>query len=328
MLGSLGGYPGSTSKTFFFFVQKLFLMPTDLSENLFGFSLLPILLLALLSFLGFRVMISIIASALIVISPFVLYPESGFLLANKALFYVALISFTLSYFMDRISLRNRGFAVTVLLFIFIPLSFGAIYKTRDAREAIICLSENYKKASEEILDNRNEKILIVGGYSYFFSNLEDIYTKMMKTSFPHIVSISDIMFLPYMSSFDFDKVIVTKDFDLNPGRAVMSSVDIVKGIEARKFIERELGVYERKISLPPPHVDFIPASDHLKIDIIDPRIGTYVRCLRMESYIGCYPIPPKYTFRYNKVKKIEKIDIIYISGEGEMSQPVTFNKFR
>jgi len=71
----------------------------------------------------------------------------------------------------------------------------------------------------------------------------------------------------------------------------------------------------------------VSSDDCLRIDIVDSREGTYLRSLYMESYVGCYPIPKKYVFRFNKVKKFEKIDIIYLSEKGEMSEPATFKKF-
>jgi len=326
MLGGLGGYPGSTDKSFLFLLNKFLHMPMDLSENLYGFSFFLFLLLIILALVNFKMLFLIALMSMIVISPFVFYPGGGFLLATKPLSFVAVISFTLSYIMSKLSLRHKGSLLIFLPFLILVL-FGSISKIRDGQEVIIRLSTNYERASKEIMKNQDQKILIVGNYSYYFSNLEDIYRKMIKTNFPYITSISDIMVLPYLNSVDFDKVIVAKNFDLNPERASTSSIDVIERVAAKDFIRKELTAYRGKMFLSAPMVNFILAEGHLTIDIVDSRTGTYVRCVHMGSYVGCYPIPRKYIFKFNNIKKVERIDIIYISKDGIMSKPATFKGF-
>jgi hypothetical protein len=321
MLGGLGGYPGSTDKSFIFLLNKLLYLPIDLSKNLYGFSYFPFLFLIILAFLDYRGLILIALTSLIVVSPFIFYPPGDFLLANKTLSFVAVFSFTLSYISNELLSRRKKVPLVIFLLFLIPILLGSISKIRLSQNAIIHLSSNYEKASKEIIKSSNEKILIVGNYSYYFSNLEDIYRKILKTDFPFIKSISDIAALPYLDTNDFDKVILTKNLDLNPDIASRSTVEVLTGLGGKKFIEENL---KSKNHLPSPEVNFIPASDHLKIEITDSREGTYLRCLHMGSYVGCYPIPKKYIVKYNKIKRIDRIDIIFLSKDGMASKAASF----
>lgn len=324
MIGGMGGYPGSTDKSFFFLLNKLIFMPMEMSENLFGFSLFPFVLLIIMAFLSFKMFFLTAFTALIVISPFVFFPSGSFLLANKALAFVAVISFGLSYILNEVALKNKKLAMVMIALLFIPISFGSILKSRDGQEIIINLSKSYEKASQELLMNINERILIISNYSYYFSNLEDIYRKMLKKDFPSIISISNILALPYLEINDFDRVVLANNLALDPDLASLSSVESITGVEATQFITRNREKLISRNLLPAPEVRFTSSRDYLRIDILDSRDGIYLRCLHMGSYVGCYPIPRKYVFKYNKVKKIEKVDIIYVTQEGIMSEPVRF----
>ena len=321
MLGSIGGYPGSTDKSFLFLLDKLLHIPMDLSENLYGFSFFPFLLLIILAFLNFKMLFLFAVTSIIVVSPFVFYPPGDFLLANKALSFVAIIAFTLSFIMYKVSLKYKKLSLFIGLILFIPVLSISISKAMDAQKGIIRLSENYKKASGELIENRAERILVIGNYSYYFSKLEDIYRKMLKTDFPFIKSISDIAALPYLYINDFDKIILAKNLDLNPDIASKSTVEVLTGLEGRQFIEENLKDRDRE---PSPEVRFLPASDHLRIEITDSREGTYLRCLHMGTYVGCYPIPRIYMFKYNKIKRIDRIDIILLSKDGMASKAASF----
>ncbi len=321
MLGGIGGYPGSTDKSAFLLLKTLVIMPVNLSDSLFGFSFVPFILLILLAFFNFRMLILMVIATQIVISPFIFYPESGFLLANKALSYVALISFALSYLMHSAYNRNKRISVAIVLFIFIPIIFGTISKTKIGQEAIICLSDSYKKASEEIMNSKDEKILVVGNCSYYFSNLEDIYRKMLRRNFPFIRSISDIAAIPYLDVNDFNKIILAKNLDLNPDVASESTVEVLTGLKGKEFITQNL---KSKNRLASPEVNFVSEPDRLKIKITDSREGIYLRCLHMGTYVGCYPIPKKYTVKYNGIKRIDRIDIIFLSKDGMASNAASF----
>lgn len=321
MLGGLGGYPGSTDKSFIFLLNKLLYLPIDLSKNLYGFSYFPFLFLVILAFLDYRGLILIALTSLIVVSPFIFYPAGDFLLANKALSFVAVFSFTLSYISNELSSRHKKVPLVIFLLFLVPILLGSISKIRLSQNAIIHLSSNYEKASKEIIKSGDEKILIVGNYSYYFSNLEDIYRNMLKKDFPYIKSLSDIVALPYLEKNDFDKVILIKNLNLDPDIASASTIKILTGLESKQYISENL---KSKNFIPPPEINFIPASDHLKIEITDSREGTYLRCLYTGSYVGCYPIPRIYMFRYNKVKRIDRIDIIFLSEDGTVSKASSF----
>jgi hypothetical protein len=324
MLGSIGGYPGSAEKSFYFLLNKLALMPMVLSENLFGFSFLPFVLLIIVAFLDFKMLIFLSTISVIVVSPFIFFPEGGFLLANKALSFVAVIAFTMSFIMYKVSLKYKKLSLFAGLFLFIPVLFISVSRAMDAQEGIIRLSDNYERASGELIEKGAEKILIIGNYSYYFSNLEDIYKNMLKTDLPFIKSISDIIVLPYLGTNDFDKVILANNFDLNPDAASLSTIEVIKGTEAKHFITKNVEKLKRKSHLPAPEVSFTLEKDHLRIDISDSREGTYLRCLHMGSYVGCYHIPREYIFKFNKIKKVDEVDIIYISKDGIMSEPAIF----
>jgi hypothetical protein len=320
MLGSIGGYPGSTDRSFVFFLNKLFHMPMDLSGNLFGFSLFPFFLLCILAFFNIRMFMLFIILLLIVISPFIFFPEGGFLLTNKALSFVAVISFVMSYIADRLLSRHKRLSMIFLISL-IPILFSSIAKSRDSQDVVIQLSGSYERASEEIIESKDKKILVLGNYSYYFSNLEDIYRYMLKKDFPHIKSISDPLFLPFLKTTDFDKVISINNLDLNPDVAYKSSVDVMENEEAKLFIRNKTEEFREKMVLIPPVVNFVPEEDHVEIHIIDSREGIYLRCLTMGSYVGCYPIPRNYIFKLNSIKKIDRIDILYMPGDGPISFP-------
>jgi hypothetical protein len=320
MLGSIGGYPGSTEKSFMFFLNKLFHMPMDLSGNLFGFSLFPFFLLVIIAFFNARMFLFFIIMLIIVVSPFIFFPEGGFLLANKALSFVAVISLAMSYIADRLSSRRKSLLV-IFIILLIPILFGSVSKTSDSQNVVIQLSRNYDIASKEIIESKDKKILIVGNYAYYFSNLEDIYRHMLKTDFPRIKSISDMVILPSLKVTDFDKIISFNNLDLNPDLAYKSSVEVMANEEAEYFIRSKIEEYTEKMVLTPPLVNFVQEKDYLRIQVSDSREGTYLRCLSMGSYVGCYPIPRNYIFKLNRVKKIDRMDIIYLPGDGPISFP-------
>jgi len=186
------------------------------------------------------------------------------------------------------------------------------------------LSGMYEKASKELLTHGDKKILVISEHSYYFSNLRDIYTIVLREKFPYMKATSTAKIIPFLNSQDFDTVILGKNLSLTQPDLSEISVSILKGLDAHDFIENnKKGVLGGKPLLA-PEVNFTLSEDNVKIDITDTRKGTYLRCIYMDSYIGCYPIPKQYIFRLNSVKEIEKIVIIYISHAGEMSSPTTF----
>jgi len=321
MLGSLGGYPGSTDRSVLYFMQRLFQIPMDLSESLYGFPFLPFILLAITAFLNVRILVLSASLFLIVISPFIFYPEGGFLLANKALSFVAVVSFSLSYILSALYSKQKKLLFTVFLLLLLPILYGSTAKIMNGQKVIMRLSEQYERASHEIIESGNQKILVVGNFAHYFSNLEDIYRRMLKKDFPYLRSLSSAVALPYLERNDFDKIILLNNLDLRPDEVSESSVKVLSGREARMYVTEKLKVDG---NLPLPEVQFRPTEDRLKIEITDARTGTFLRCLYMGSYVGCYPIPHHYVFQYNRVKKAEKIDILYVSGDGKTSQPATF----
>jgi hypothetical protein len=302
-------------------MQKLFQIPMDLSESIYGFPFLPFILLAITAFLNVRIMVFTASLFFIVISPFIFYPEGGFLLANKALSFVAVVSFSLSYILSAMYSKEKKLLFALFLLLLPLILYGSTAKIINGQKVIMRLSEHYERASLEIIESKNQKILVVGNFAHYFSNLEDIYRRMLKTDFPYIRSLSSAAALPYLDRNDFDKIILLNNLDLRPDEVPESSVKVLLGREARMYVTENLKVGGK---LPPPEVRFRPAEDHLKIEINDARAGTFLRCLHMGSYVGCYPIPHHYVFQYNKVKKAEKIDILYVSDDGKTSQPATF----
>jgi hypothetical protein len=321
MLGSLGGYPGSTDRSILYFMQRLFQIPMDLSESLYGFPFLPFILLAITAFLNVRILVLSASLFLVVISPFIFYPEGGFLLANKALSFVAVVSFSLSYILSALYSKQKKLLFTLFLLLLLPILYGSTAKIMNGQKVIMRLSEQYERASHEIIESGNQKILVVGNFAYYFSNLEDIYRNMLQTDFPYIRSLSSPAALPYLERNDFDKILLLKNLDLSPDTVSATATEVLTGSEAKQYLAENLAING---SIPPPEVKFIPMGNRLKIEITDARSGTYLRCLYMGSYVGCYPIPNHYIFQYNGVKKIRKIDIIYASGDGKTSQPATF----
>ena len=175
------------------------------------------------------------------------------------------------------------------------------------------------------MESKNRKVLIISNYAYYFSNLEDIYRNMLKQDFPVCRALSSTVGLPYLDMNDFDTIILAENFDLLPGKAAESSVTVLRNSESEEFLQDALS---RKQLSPEPKVLFTPHDDYLRITIHDTRKGIYMRCLHMGSYVGCSPIPKDYTFRYNTVKKIQKINVIYVDRENRESKPATFENFR
>lgn len=325
MLDSIGGYSGSIQKSFSFLLHRWLFIPVDLSSNLVFpyFSFILVFLLFLLALYRFKVTIVLILLAFIVSAPYVFYPYGGFILASKELLFVAFISFTLAYTMYVYWVRQKRFVVAFLTIIFISALLGSFLKTKSGHEIVIKLSTLYEKASKDILTHRDERIIVISEHCYYFSNLRDIYKRMLKEKFPYMKAVSTAKVIPFLDSQDFDRVILGNNLSLKSDVS-QSSVSIFEGQNANDFIEKNKKEFCGKKSLPVPAVNFIPSDDYLRIDIVDSREGTYLRCLYMESYVGCYPISKKYVFRFDKVKKFEKIDIIYLSEKGETSEPATF----
>lgn len=256
--------------------------------------------------------------------PFLFSPAQGFLLANKALAFTAVFSFMIAYLVQSGSRKNKWMAAAVIVFIYIPILVGAFSKTLAGQEVVLKLSKNFEKVSNALMEIKSRKVLIISNYAYYFSNLEDIYRNMLKHDFPVIRSLSSTVGLPYLDMNDFDTVILAENFDLLPERAAESSVTVLNNSESERFLQDAL---KRKKLSPQPKVLFIPHDDHLRIKIYDTRKGIYMRCLYMGSYVGCSPISKDYTFRYNTVKEIQKIDIIHVNGENRESKPATFENF-
>jgi hypothetical protein len=324
MLDGLGGYPGFLGGSLLSLTKNLIFLPMEMSKNIFGFSLLPFVLFGFMAFLRKEILFRALLAAIITFLPFVFFPSGSFLFANKALIFVAVVIFGISYVLNEISLKSRKLTIAMIFLLFMPLVLGSIVKSRDSQSVIISLSDNYEKATQALLENRDKKILIVSNYSYYFSNLEDIYRNMLKNDFPVIRSLSTVKIVPYLENNDFEGIIVANNFSLDPDTASLSSVKIITGEEAVTFINEQREEVSSKQLLPAPDVRFIKTDEDLKIDIHDTREGKFLRCVHMGSYVGCYEIPREYEFKLNKVKKIEKVDIIYITHEGIMSQPASF----
>jgi len=324
MLGSMGGYPESGGTSFLELSMRILAMPFDLSESLFGVWFLPVVLVILIGFFNIRIAFLTGAAAYMVVLPFIFFPAKGFLLANKALAFTAVFTFMVAYLVESCSRKNKWIAAAVIVFICIPVLVGGFSKTIAGQEVVLQLSGNFKKATNALLDSKNRKVLIISNYAYYFSNLEDIYRNLLKQDFPVLRALSGTVGLPYLDMNDFDTVIIAENLDLLPERASESSVTVFTDSEAERFLHDAL---EHKKPSPQPNVQFITYDDHLRIKINDTRTGIFMRCLHMGSYVGCSPIPKDYTFRYNTVKKIQKINIIYIDGENKESRPATFENY-
>jgi hypothetical protein len=260
-------------------------------------------------------------------APFIFFPSGGFSLANKALSFAAVISFTLTYSIYSFW-AGRGKAFSIFLCGLFSVSlYGSFLQTRSGHEVILKQSDLHEKASKEILNHTDEKILVISDNSYYFSNLADIYKEMLMEEFPEIKAASTVKILPLLESYDFDRIIVAEGLCLDPSATSKSKVTVLDGEKAKGFLagkKKEIGGE----FLQAPRVTFIPTDSYLRIHIVDQRKGTYMRCLYRDTYIGCYPIPEIYVFKFNSVKKFEKIDIIYLSDKGKMSSPATFRNFQ
>jgi hypothetical protein len=326
MLGGIGGYPGSTGKPLSFLLWKVSTVPVGFLNNLSFpyFSIAFLLVLILLALSRFKMMIGVLLLIFIVSAPFVFYDHGGFFLAGKGLLLVAVLSFALTYTMHAYWVRKKVVILALSAIIFISALSGSFVRATAGHELIMQLSSMYEKASKEILTHGDKKILVISKHSYYFSNLRDIYTIVFKEQFPYMKATSTAQVIPFLNSQDFDIVILGKNLSLKKPDISESSVSILKGPDAHDFIENHKKRFLKGKPLLAPEVNFISSEDNVKIDIADTRKGTYLRCIYMDSYIGCYPIPKQYTLRLNSVKEIEKIDIIYISHTGEMSSPATF----
>jgi hypothetical protein len=326
MLGGIGGYPGSTGKSLSFLVWKLSIVPVDFLNNLFFpyFSLAFLLALILLALSRLNMMIVVTLLIFIVSAPFVFYEHGGFILAGKGLLLVAVTSFALTYTMHAYWVRKKWIILAISVIIFISALSGSFVRATAGHELIMKISSMYEKASKEILTHGDKKILVISEHCYYFSNLRDIYTILLKEKFPYMRATSTDKVIPFLNSQDFDMVIFGKNLTLKQPDISESSVFILKGPDAHDFIENSKKRFLSGKPLLAPEVIFTPSEDDVKVDITDTREGTYLRCIYMDSYIGCYPIPKHYTFKLNSVKEIEKIDIIYTSNTGEMSSPTTF----
>ena len=325
VLGSMGGYPGFSDASLLMLSEKILAIPFDLSRSLFGMWFLPIALMLLIGVFDIRAALLTGVAAYMVMLPFIFSPAEGFLMANKALAFTAVISFMVAYLVQSGQRKNKWMAVAFIAVFYIPVFVGAFSKTLAGQEVVVKLAKNFEKISNVLMESKNRKVLIISNYAYYFSNLEDIYRNMLKQDFPVCRALSSTVGLPYLDMNDFDTIILAENFDLLPGKAAESSVTVLRNSESEEFLQDALS---RKQLSPEPKVLFTPHDDYLRITIHDTRKGIYMRCLHMGSYVGCSPIPKDYTFRYNTVKKIQKIDVIYVDGENRESKPATFENFR
>jgi hypothetical protein len=324
MLGSLGGYPGTADTPVLLLLKKLLFIPGELSEGLYGIPYIPYVLLGIIAFLNVRIFLYSVLLTFILVSPFAFFPGSGFLLANKALSFAALFSCGVGFVLHTLILKTRKGVLLVIIFLLVPVVAGSVSKVREGHDIVKRLSDNYRKAVDAVVGHPGERILIVGNYAYYFSNLEDIYRKMLGTGFPEIWSVSSTVPLPYLPGGTFDRVVLMEQIDLNPQIGAGGRVRILEANEADEFITANM---PGNSVLSPPEVTFSPSERHVIIEITDPREGSYHRCLYMGSYVGCYPIPRTYVLQYNSVKKIDRVDILYMSEGGEKSLPSRFEPF-
>lgn len=328
MLGGLGGYTGSTQKSLYYFLYKWVYIPVDISGNLVFpyFPIVIMLLLILIALNNFRMAIGLLFIILTISAPFIFFPSGGFSLANKALSFAAVISFTLTYSIYS-SWASKKKAVSIFLCGLFSFSlYGSFLQAKSGHDVILKQSNLHEKASKEILSHKDEKILVISDNSYYFSNLADIYKEMLKKEFPEIKAASTVKIIPILESYDFDRIIVIEGLCLDPSIISRSKMAILEGEKARDFLAKNKKESEGEF-LQEPHVNFIQTDSYLRIHIVDQRKGTYMRCLYRDTYIGCYPIPEIYVFKFNSVKKFEKIAIIYLSDKGKMSNPTTFRNF-
>lgn len=329
MLGGIGGYAGSTHKPLYYFLSRWLSLPIDMSNTLVFpyFSFVIIFVLILLAVNQLRMAIGLFFILLSVSAPFIFFPSGGFLLANKGLGFAAAISFTLAYSIYASWTKEKK-AVAIFLFgLFAVSLIGSFREAQSGHEIILKQSGLYENASQELLNHRDEKILVISDTAYYFSNLGDIYRGMLNEQFPEIRAASTVKVIPFLESHDFDRVIEAEGLSLDSINEQRNALVVLGGEEADDFLARHEKEFEKEI-LQPPRVNFIPSDSHLTINIIDQRKGTYLRCLYRDTYIGCYPIPKLYVFKCNSVKEFEKIDIIYLSDSGGMSRPATFRRSR
>lgn len=329
MLGGIGGYAGSTHKPLYYFVSKWLSLPVDMSNTLVFpyFSVVMIFVLILLALNQFRMAAGLFFILFAVSAPFIFFPSGGFLLANKALAFAAAVSFTLAYSIYASWVKKKKAVAIFLSGLFAVSLVGAFREAQSGHELILRLSSLHENASKELLDHRDEKILVISDNSYYFSNLGDIYKEMLNEEFPEIRAISTVKVIPFLESQDFDRVMVTEGLALDPVNEQRDAFVVLEGEEAKDFLAKHEKEFKREI-LQPPRVSFKPSASYLTINITDQRKGTYLRCLYRGAYIGCYPIPKTYVFKFNNVKEFEKIDIIYLSDSGGISRPATFRQSR
>jgi hypothetical protein len=135
------------------------------------------------------------------------------------------------------------------------------------------------------LRKRDDKVLIVSNYSYYYSSLEEIYRDMLKEEFPDIRAISGLIALPYLERRNFDRVVLAENASLDPGYALKSRVNILSGVEAERMIDAYIAESGKQIELTAPSVQIILLKDGITMNIDDTRSGSFLRCLYHSSYV-------------------------------------------
>ncbi len=164
-------------------------------------------------------------------------------------------------------------------------------------------------------------MLVLSNYAYYFSNLEYIVKEMLGVSSASVLATGSAEFLAPEALRSFDRVVLFEGNSLDPSVGRASSVAVLDGQGSRW--QDSPDARRSGTGAPPPDVRIGAGEDYLDVTTAPDGVGTLVRCLYMGSYVGCYPVPPRYRLFLNAVKPIERLEFLEKTPEG-VSEPFVY----
>lgn len=319
MIGGLGGYPGVGFALVDTGIRFLG-MPLNVSEAIFGSRYIVLVLIGALALIDLKRALLVLLLSYVSLSPLLFFTSDGFELANKTLAFVALCCFSVGNLLWAAQARPRMKIAVPLIAATLAL-FGAMaIRSQEARGFLRHLADQHEIASREIV-GKGGKVLVVSNYAYYFANLEYTLKEMMGAPSAAVVATGSLEFLPQSALGSFDRVVLFEGNSLDPAVGKGSAVTVLDGQGPRW---RELVEHRETLTRgPPPDVGLAPAEDYLDVTTAPEAHATLVRCLYMGSYVGCYPVPPKYRLFLNRVKPVEKLEFFKKTPMG-VSEPLVY----
>lgn len=318
MYGGLGGYP-ATKTGLDDIINRLltqWISATQEHYGSFAFFIVPPILLLILR--RPQQAWTAIAILIITLSPYALYPDSGFHYANKLLASAAAASLIYALALET-SRQSRWFYAFILVST-LGLLVGSVTKSQDAHSYVRRASAHFKMTYSYAFDPSVRQVLVIGEFPYFYTALSQLKNELGYHDFPQVTAISDQLALPFFKDRHFDRIILSRFSPSDPSPSVIA----LNGNDVSIYLEKQLQSIYKKSSLSIPEVEMEKTRRNFRFSINDQRDGVWIRCLYRSDFGNCVPVKRVYTLPYPQLAAINRVDI-FLYTQDHYSLPTSFS---